>query len=150
MTKTSYDALNAAEETTCELKHNSEETETQFWYADQSDPGTDNKQSCTGTAIQTKLQSLSATKIASGKLKAGKTNQDITKDNLTDQDIADGTQDDGDLSKRMINTSTTPSKFYYLVVKYPNTGDQSSDAGNTINVTLSIDGPAQVSLYNAE
>ena len=149
VTDTEYDELDAAETTSCELKQYSVEGETQFWYADNTESDTDNTKSCTGTNISTKLSQISAKKIASGKLLKNQSEaKTITKDTPSGVDGEYVKGDGADLSNRLINTKNKPNKYYYLVVKYPNDGtDQSEDAGNPITVKLSIEGPAQVSLY---
>ena len=157
MVEGEYDQLDATKTTICELQHNSTDSETQLWYSDKKDQGLgvssdpSDDQGCSGSAIINKLKAppLNGIKIASGKLKMKQNeNKEITKDSLAE---ADGQQDDGDLSKRTINTKNLPSKYYYLVVKYPNENkDQSeTDEAKQIKVALSIDGPAQVSTYKS-
>ena len=149
MTKTKDDELKAAEASICELKQNQDGTQMQFWYADHSQSDSDNTQSCSGSAIQTKLEALSATKIASGQLKANTESGEITKDDEDTEEYKKGDGED-DLSDRKIDTKTTPDKYYYLVVKYPNTGtDQTEPEKKTISISLLIDGQAQISLVNS-
>ena len=144
-----YDGLDADNATTCKLQQKQVGSEVQFWYADQSDPEDDTTQTCNGEGIATALDGLGATKIASGKLKMKQNDsKEITQDNLVEE--ADGTQHDGVLSKRMINTKSASDKYYYLVVKYPNSdAPQADDEGKQISVTLSIDGDIQSTLYSA-
>ena len=150
MVESEYDDLKAQETTTCELHQKGIGSETQFWYSDKSE-GDDNTQSCDAEAITTKLQTtLTGTKLAHGKLEA---NQKSNAGHITKSDLDSSTNfaDDGDLAKRKINTSDKKAKYYYLVIKYPNSGsDQSpTDAGKTISATLSIDGDVASTVYQA-
>ncbi len=91
---------------------------------------------------------MSGTKLASGKLKANKDGDgEITKDTVGDEFTAEN----GDLEQRKINTSDKQSKYYYLVVKYPNsnTPQSETDMAKQIKVTLSIDGKPASTVYQA-
>ncbi len=148
-----YDGLEAEKTTICKLQQKTDATgKTMFWYADQSDNGLVETTACSGNAITTKLQNgteqggLGATKIATGKLKKEQsTKQTIDKNSGTDELDTEGYQ--SDLTQRTINTKDLQSKYYYLIVKYPNTGDQSADAGSQITVSLNLDGKPASTLY---
>ena len=148
MVESEYAKLDEEETTTCKLHQKGEGNETQFWYAD-IDDSEENTESCDAAAITTKITSeLTGKKIASGKLKKNTQSGQghITKDTLQD---VDGEQTDGDLNNRKINTSSPSTKYYYIVIKYPNSGEDQSptDAGKTISATLSIDGDVSSTLY---
>ncbi len=137
--------LNAEDNTICELQQKMEGNTTKFWYSDKDAGNDKDTTSCSGSAIIERLQNtLSGTKIASGKLKAS-TSATIDK-NTSGEEID---EHDSDLQKRVINTKDLKTKYYYLVVKYPNTGkDQTStDKAQTISVTLKLDGTPASELY---
>ncbi len=149
MVESAYDGLDTAQTTTCTLRQKGDGAETQFWYSDASDAGTDNTASCKAETLVGKLTgTMGGTKIAHGKLNASTPSGTITKNDL---DSETNFQDSGDLEGRKINTSTTKSKYYYIVVKYPNSGEDQSptDAGKTISATLSIDGEVASTIYSA-
>ncbi len=148
-----YEGLNAAEETTCELKQKQVGSQVQLWYADKNDDDADpsSDSGCDGEAITQAINKLNPTKIASGKfLKQKSIKTTIDKTTLTQPEISGGTQEDeGNLENRKINTQDTKTKYYYLVVKYPNDGNQSNDVGKKISAKLSIDGDIQLSLHKS-
>ncbi len=135
------DALDAQGTTICQKKSESGTAgETKYWYADGTGVSEGpNNDSCTGSAIVKKLtDELSGKKLAFGKLKANGS-ATITKD-TTDQVTLDPTEGEN-LANRTLETNGTKTKYYYLIVKYPNkpSEDQSkTDAGKNINVSLSI------------
>lgn len=133
------DPLNAKDNTICELKNQQEAGITKYWYADGTQASEEkSSDSCTGSALKSKLESLNSVKLASGKLKFGQ-NETITKDSSEDKvTLEEGNQ----LSNRTLSTNGVTKKYYYLIVKYPNKPqeDQSAkDAGKGINVTLSLE-----------
>lgn len=151
-----YDELNAQETTICKLQQKQSENKTLFWYSDGSgsDLTNENGAGCSGSAITTYLTgTLNGKKLASGKfLKAtsgGSTERTITKSTESDEGELD-TQTDRYLDNRKIDTSAdgTKEKYYYLIVKYPNNGDQTAtDQKKNITAKLEIDGNPTVTLY---
>ncbi len=137
--------------TTCELKSAPGEAgKTKYWYADTTDAETDD-QRCDAEAIKNKVTSdLHGEMIAHGQFPNVLTNSgEGTIDKNTEQGnlLTDATNN---LGNRKLYTKSAEGKAskktYYLVVKYPNKGDQSTDAGAKISVNLAVDGTPQAVL----
>ena len=149
MVESQVDDLDPKNTTTCKFRQQKNDVtgETQYWYSDDESTPVESDEGCKATAIINKISTtLHGTKIASGKLLNGKdTEQHITKDTETEE----YTKGDGTLEDRVINTNNKQSKYYYLVVKYPNQNKNQSttDAGKTFSVKLSIDGKPASTVY---
>ncbi len=154
--------LNAEETTICKLieKKDDASGETRFWYSDIATEGENEAtdKGCSASAITSKLAGMGSTKIASGKLLHYEEERDqsndgkrtITKDTATDE-TGEYNKDDGELSKRVINTKDKKAKYYYLVVKYPNENKpQTNDQNKLIQVNLSLDGKPAATLYEEQ
>lgn len=155
MVESEYSDLKAAETTTCKLIEKKDDTtgETKFWYSDKAtedataNPAED--QGCKGEAITNYITStLKGTLLAHGKLNKTTDNGTITKDSLEE---VEGSQDHSNLEDRVIDTETTKSKFYYLVINYPNENSNQAtlDAGKQITAKLSLDGKPAATLKTA-
>ena len=152
MVESSYDNLDATQTTTCKLRKKIVGNDLQLWYSDLEGDDPTNDAGCKGEAITTKLtNTLQAKTIASGKLLANKTDQVIDK-NSTEDEEEYKKESGADLANRAINTDDKQDKYYYLAVKYPNQNANQSltDEEKEIKVSLSIDGTANLSLYEAE
>ncbi len=148
--------LNLEETTVCKLQTKTTATDTYYWYADSDTPGytegngDPTNAGCTAKAITEALTTgEEATKIASGKLNNVSTESGTgTVDKNSDEPELQKEGYNGDLAQRTINTKDNSTKYYYLVVKYPNKNDtQDSDQGKEISVKLSLDGTPVASLY---
>ena len=153
MVESPYADLNPKDTTICELQQKPSGTETHFWYADQGkseETGT----GCTGTAITTKLTTtLGGQKIASGKLLKADDTSTPKEGTITSTTKGEEYSQEVGLADRKINTKDGhDTKYYYLVVKYPNQNENQStkDVNKTISVTLSLDesNPPTVEVYN--
>ncbi len=148
MVESEYDELEAEKTSICKFREerNGETGETQYWYSDDTSQEATEDTGCTATNIINKLQNqLSGKKIANGVFKAGQ-NKTIDK-NTTGDELVKGVG----LDDRKINTNNMPSKYYYLVIKYPNENKNQStlDAGKTFTASLSVDGTPASTLYKA-
>ena len=130
------DNLNA----NCQLqsKVDPESKKTMLWYGTADD---EESQCDFPTKIEMfKLENA----IASGTLTAGNgdsSEKTINSKTVLGSEIISGDRlEENPLKGRQLDTSSTPIKYYYLVVEYPNEGDQSDDAkGGQISVTLTIE-----------
>ena len=150
MLESEYSDLNPKDTTICKLQQKQLTSgDTQFWYADESEEEPANTTSCTGTKITGKLTELGGQVIARGKFLADKAElTTIDKDTITENAEGEVTAE-GALENRVINTKAGhTTKYYYLVVKYPNNGDQTEgDAGKQITAKLTLDGKPASTLY---
>ena len=118
----------------CKLVSDTKTTgETRYYYTNDGQPyeeeiGTDKDCNATTLGISTQLSEY---EIAGGTLTSGtwvdtvKSNKDMSHISSTLKDVSD--------------SSSGVSKYYYLVLEYPNSNtDQKEDIGDTINVTFSL------------
>ena len=159
MVEDQYSELNAEDTTICELKQKSVGNQTYFWYGDKKEEPVPNEAEtgCTGTAITTKLTGekgsgagLGGKLIASGKLLKATSTDTPKQGTITSKTSGEEYNQEVDLSQRVINTTTGhDTKYYYLVIKYPNKNESQSatDAKKTISATLTIDGDPITELY---
>ena len=145
--------------TKCERKEKTNGTTTYYWYADHEDSSEDyTSGQCDAENIKDEVTEQGGTLIAHGKFKSGQSDKKIDKTTqTTEEEIQFGVEDPNSITKnqlgdRTLNTVDTQSKVYYLVVKYPNSGDQSeNDAGKTIKVGLAVNADtANSTIYDPE
>ena len=118
----------------CKLMTKTAGKQTYLWYGDdaEEDDGTDESSEClfdsTALSVFSKLNT-----IASGELKTKTTGGTIDKDTIQGNPFAGRTLD--------TQVGGTSTKYYYLVIDYPNDGDQTEgDAtGEQIRVSLTLD-----------
>ena len=118
----------------CVLNNHTVGLNTYFWY-DNSETENYESGACTFTDAQTHAFE-GIQKIADGKLLANTTGDQGSITSLTGtdtQELSSTYSENNPLKGRTLNTKNLTSKYYYLVVSYPNSSDQSKDAtGKTI------------------
>ncbi len=151
------DGLEADLDPDCKLVSDVVGNETHYWY---NDTGTKDEEedetptSCTLSSSQ-KETLQSTTMIGYGYLKANQSQNAVinketatqtgnpsgtTVGNVTAELYNTGDETNNPLKGRTLNTEDTKSKYYYLVVQYPNENSkQNEDEGSkTINVSLKV------------
>ena len=141
---TAGDALEADLDPKCKLIADVKDTETHYWYADTNVAEGNAGKSCTLNASQKEILS-GTTMIAYGKFSSGQTAlKSISGESVSQGKVSEGNETspticDGELCNpsgasnplngRTLDSEETKSKYYYLVVQYPNK-DQEQQQGD--------------------
>ena len=134
----------------CVLNNHTEGLNTYFWY-DNTISENYSSGACTFTDDQTQTFK-GIQKIAHGKLSSDKTDDSgvINSETIGGTEL-DSSYETNPLKARTLNTKSLTSKYYYLVVSYPNSGNQTDDAtGKTIKVSLQLDGQPDTKVNNED